>query len=92
MQRLIPQRLLIEYFEPIMITTYLCLRNYDKHHPLLKFLYAGEFNGVYLPKIRYKRAYKKAYVSHYEGKCSQLYALIEYHDDLSAALNLHIKN
>jgi len=91
MPRLIPQRLLIEHFEPIMITTYLYLRVYDESHPLLKFLDAGEFNGVYPPKTRYKRAYKKAYVSRYKGECSQLYALLEYHDDLSAALNLYIK-
>ena len=71
-----------------MITTYLYLRIYDESHPLLNFLDAGEFNGVYPPKVKYKRAY----VSRYKGKCSQLYALIEYHDDLSAALNLYIKN
>ena len=50
MPRFIPPRLLIEYFEPIMITTYLYLRIYDESHPLLNFLDAGEFNGVYPQK------------------------------------------
>ena len=91
MPRRLPVRILESYFENILSTTYVCLRAYDKSHPLLQFIDVGRFDGEHIPEVKYRKPFRKAYESHYDVVCSRLFAILEYHDDLSAALNLYLR-